>query len=464
MNYKNTSRPAKIGLQFLCVIISFLLPTNFHPAQAQTPASETLNTKEAKRYREMGLAMLDEMKKVLEEVYYDPKYHGIDLKARIQAAKDRVRASNYGWQVYRVLAQVLLDFNDSHTRLILPPRTDYFEYGFAMQMIGNKCFVVSVKKGSDAEQKGLKVGDQVLNIGKFTPTRGNLWKIMYVLYKLDPANTVDLKIKNLAGTEVPLTVAAKTMTEKERKEERKKRKDEEKVKPFKCQEINADVIACKLYTFLVEKDQIDKMMKQVGQHAKLILDLRSNSGGYVSTEEYLTGYLFDHDVKIADMVTRKETKTRIAKSKKDKSFKGELIVLVDSQSASAAEMVARVVQIEKRGKIIGDVTSGMVMTSVTAGLFGQLSALTDYAVTYTAMSVTIGDVIMKDGSRIEGAGVIPDEAMGPTGLGLANKTDPVLAHAATLLGAQLTPEQAGQFYFMTQKQEDAEDAETEDKP
>ncbi|HEV7857771.1 MAG TPA: S41 family peptidase [Pyrinomonadaceae bacterium] len=461
MNFPNRLKHSKPGLHFLRLIFSLLLFVNLQPTQAQTPATATLNTNEAKSNREMGLAMLDEMKKVLEEYYYDAKYHGIDLKARFEAAKNRIKTLNYNWQVYRVLAQVLLDFNDSHTRLILPPRTDFFQYGFTVQIIGDKCFIVSVKKGSDADKKGLRVGDQVLNIGKFAPTRENLWKIIYVLYRLDPANTVDLKIKNLEGTDTSMTVTAKTMTIKEYKEERKKHKDDEAEKPFKCQEISTEVIACKLYTFVVEKSQIDKMMKQVGQHSKLILDLRGNSGGYVSVEAYLTGYLFDHDVKVSDLVTRKKTEIEMAKSRNDKSFKGELVVLVDSKSASAAECVARVVQIERRGKIIGDVTMGAVMTSVTAPLFGHISSMSDYATTYTGMSVTIADVIMKDGSRIEGVGVIPDEAIGPTGLGLAHKTDPVLAYAAIKLGAKLTPEQAGQFYFIRDKQEDEDDAETE---
>lgn len=462
MNYKNRLKPVKIGLPLLWLVFSLALLINPQPTRAQAappspaqaPTSEVLNTKDAKRNREMGLAMLKEIREALEEYYYDPKYRGIDLKARFKAAEDRIKTLNYNWQVYRVLAQVLLDFNDSHTRLILPPRTDYFEYGFSMQMIADKCFVVSVKKGSDAEKQGLKLGDQILSIGRYAPSRQHLWKIMYVLYRLDPANTVDLKIKNLAGEQAQMTITGKTMTEKEKKEERKKRKDKKTEQAFKCQEINAEVIACKLYTFIVGKGDIDKMMKQVGGHSKLILDLRDNGGGYVLIEEYLTGYLFDRDIKVGDVVTRKKTETRIAKTRSDKSFKGELVILVDSETASAAEMVARVVQLEKRGKIIGDVTRGAVMTSITVGLFGQLSMLTSYAITSTGMSVTIADVIMKDGSRIEGVGVIPDVPVVPTGLALAKKTDPVLAYAATTLGAELTPERAGQFYFMTEKQED----------
>jgi C-terminal processing protease CtpA/Prc len=464
MSFKNMHKRSRLALASLWLVGSFLLLFNPYPAHAQSPLGETLNTKEAKREREMGLEMLDEMKKILEEYYYDPKYHGMDLKERFQKAKDRIKTLNYNWQINRVLAQVLLDLNDSHTRFILPRRTDYFEYGFTTQMFGDKCLVVTVKKGSDADKKGLRVGDQVLNIGRFIPTRQDLWKITYLIYKLDPAGTVDLRIRNLAGAEAQMTVAATTMTEKEYKEKQKKRKNEEPVKPFKCQEINPELIACKLYTFNVETNQIDKMMKEVGQHAKLILDLRGNYGGFVTTEKYLAGCLFDHDVKMAEEITRKKTEVRMSGSKKDKSFKGALIVLVDSNSASASEMMARVVQLEERGRIVGDVTAGALMTSTRRGLFGPLSALTDIAITPYSMSVTVGEIVMKDGKRIEGVGVIPDESIVPTGLALSKKTDPILARAATMFGANLTPEQAGEFYFITSKEEDEEEPAAESKP
>lgn len=454
---------SRFTLAPLGLVCSFLLVANLYPTHAQSPAGETLDTREAKHVREVGLVMLGEMKQVLEEYYYDPKYRGMDLKARFQAAKDRIKTLNYNWQVYRVMAQILLDLNDSHTRLILPRRTDYFEYGFTTQMFGDKCLVVTVKKGSDAEKKGLGVGDQVLNIDRYTPTRQDLWKITYLIYKLDPARTVDLRVRKLAGQEVQMTVAASTMTEKEYLEKQKKRKAEEPAKPFKCQEINPELIVCKLYTFHIETNQIDKMMKVVGQHAKLILDLRGNHGGFVITEKHLVSYLFDHDVKMAEEITRKKTEVRMSGSKKDKSFKGELIVLVDSNSESASEMVARVVQLEQRGRVVGDVTSGALMTSTTRGLFGPLGALTKVAVTPYAMSVTIGEIIMKDGKRIEGVGVIPDDAVVPTGLALNRKTDPILARAATMLGANLTPEQAGEFYFIAKKEEDEEEPETKNK-
>jgi C-terminal processing protease CtpA/Prc len=421
-------------------------------------AQQKKTTTETKKDRTESISLIEEMRDNLKKYYYDKTYHGIDLEAKVQAAKDRINTLDYNWQMHRVLVQFLMDFDDSHTKFYLPPRNDYFDYGFSMQMFGFDCFITSVKKGSDADKQGLEVGDQVAGIGKFTPTRKDLWKIIYVLYRLDPAESVDLTVKKLNGTEQKLKIKGKAMTRKERREEFEKYKDDQK--PFKCQEVNTEVIACKLYTFIVEKNDIDKMITQVKNYKKLILDLRGNGGGYVLIEEYLLGHFFERDVKIGDVVMRDKTEERFAKTRGDRVFKGDLVVLIDSRSASAAEMTARVLQIEKRAKVVGDVSSGAVMTSIFVPLFDPaINRLGNSIMSGIAMSITIADVKMSDGSRLEKVGVVPDVPMIPTGMALNKKMDAVLFYAATLLGAKLSPEKAGEFYFITHKEidEDLED-------
>ena len=453
----------KFRSSFACLtllVLSILLLGDKAPLKAQEFPTANKLSNDSKKSREYSLQMLDEMQEILKEYYYDPKFRGIDLKARIEAAKARVKTLEYNWQMYRVLVQVLMDFNDSHTRMILPPRSDYFQYGFGVQMIGDECFITSVKKDSDAARQGVETGDQILFLGKFKPTRRDLWKMMYVLYKLDPADTLDLKIRKPDGTEKALTVKAKTMTERQFLAEQKNRKEKKKYEPFKCQELSGELIACKLDSFVVEKSDIEKMMKQAARYPKLILDLRGNGGGYVSIEQYLLSYFFDKEIKILDLVTKKKTEARVTKPSSERYYKGEVAVLIDSDSASAAEVTARVLQLEQRAKIYGDVSSGSVMTSITVPFTKIINEFADYALINVGMSVTIGDVVMRDGSRLENTGVLPDEVLYPSGIALAKKTDPVLAYAAQKAGAKLTPEQAGSLYFMAEKDESADETET----
>jgi C-terminal processing protease CtpA/Prc len=415
-----------------------------------TPSSPGLN-------RERGLAILQNIKEDIEQNYYDKSFHGIDLDARFKAAADRIKKMDTNWQIYRVIGQLVLDFDDSHTTFYPPERFKRVEYGFSLQMIGRTCFVVDVKKGSDAAAKGLKVGDVVTKFGDFIPDRSILWKINYLYYSLDPQEVLKLSILGPDNAPKEIEIKAAFRSEEEQEIEARKRRKAKLDDPYKCQAVNPETIACKLRTFSVDADRIDKMMKEVSGYKNMILDLRGNGGGYVKTEQYLVGYFFDREVKIGDFVSRGKTSERFAKPQKNGGFKGDLVVLIDSESHSAAEVFARVIQIENRGKIVGDVSSGMVMTSQFHGMTTVRPGQPDFEFSIFGLNMTIADLIMSDGNRLEKAGVIPDHALGPTRMALVNGTDPVLAFAAGLLKASITSEAAGKFYFLSAKPEGEDD-------
>ena len=116
-------------------------------------------------------------------------------------------------------------------------------------------------------------------------------------------------------------------------------------------------------------------------------------------------------------------------------------MLVDSNSGSASEVLARVVQLEKRGTVLGDRTSGKVMRSRIHP--HQIGLDT---VVYYAVSVTDADLIMADGKSLENVGVTPDEIVLPTGDDLRAQKDPVLSRAVELAGAKLDPAEAGKLF------------------
>ncbi|MBK9215444.1 MAG: hypothetical protein IPM59_07565 [Chloracidobacterium sp.] len=423
-------------------------------AFSQTPRQ--MKNDSPNELRNIFLTWLGAMKDSIKADYYDPKYRGIELDERFDVARNRIESLRYDWQMFQVLAELLMEFDDSHTSLIMPPRKDHFDYGFYMQIVGVRCLVTSVTKDSDAEKAGLEVGDQIIRVGAVEPDRDSLWKLFYVMHSLAPTETLGLIVRKESGSERELEIKAKRTSLKEHLAERKKRKDKEKSEPVKCVEINKEVIACKLYTFEAEKRDIDRMMKSVAGHSKLILDLRGNGGGSVAIEEYLTGYFFDRDLKMLDLILRKKTEARVAKSQKEKVFNGELIVLVDSRSASASEVFARVVQLEKRGKVAGDRTHGSVMTSAVIPLvraevrFGYRTKVFPLF-----MSLSIGDVVMTDGGRLEKKGVVPDIPLIPKGSAFRRKLDPVLAAAVKILGYELSPEDAGKMLFIKETTDDS---------
>src|SRR5258708_1623511 len=77
-------------------------------------------------------------------------------------------------QILGIVAQVLVELNDSHTFFIPPSRPVDVDYGWKMQMIGNTCFITEVDEGSDAGAQGLKPGDEIVSLDGFRPTRENI--------------------------------------------------------------------------------------------------------------------------------------------------------------------------------------------------------------------------------------------------------------------------------------------------
>jgi C-terminal processing protease CtpA/Prc len=396
--------------------------------------------------RERFKSMLTNIKNAVKKDYYDANFHGINLEERFQTASERLEKVNTTGEAMGVIAQALLDFDDSHL-YFLPPATNIdVEYGWRMQMFGDKCFVTIVKPKSDAEAKGLKVGDQILAIENFRPNRKDLWKINYYYNIVGKRTNLRLSVLR-PGDEEPRQIQIESKIKQLPKVINWQmllfdifKQDTRSAIEFNYFKYVGNTTIWKMPSFAIPPDDIDTIMSKI-KGSTLILDLRGNGGGYVVTLEKLAGYMFDKDLHIAELKGRKEMKPQKSKTKGKDAFAGKLIVLVDNNSGSAAEIFARLVQLEKRGVVLGDVSAGAVMQS--RGFFTTTGANDE--VVYGA-SITNADVIMSDGKSLEHVGVIPDELLLPTGQDLANQRDPVLAKAIELAGGNVSPDDAGKFF------------------
>ncbi|HSB08506.1 MAG TPA: S41 family peptidase [Blastocatellia bacterium] len=399
-----------------------------------------------------GHVILKTLKGEIKKSYYDPTFHGIDLEARFKTADEKIdRATSVG-QIFGIVAQVLLDFEDSHLFFIPPQRSNAVDYGWQMQVVGDRSFVSAVKPGSDAETKGLKPGDEVIAIDTYTPARENLWKLKYLYYTLRPQPGMRVVLRSPDGKERQVDVLAKIKVGKRVMDLTgaaggsdiwdliRESENEDRLTRQRYYEMGDDLMVWKMPQFDLNADGVNDMMNKAKKHKALVLDLRGNSGGAEETLKALLGYFVGADVKIGDAKRRKENKPILVKGRDDR-YKGKLVVLVDSQSASSSELFARVIQLEKAGTVIGDRSAGAVMRARAFGF--QLGA--DVVVFYGA-SITDADLIMTDGKSLEHSGVTPDELLLPTAADLAAKRDPVLSRAAAVVGVKLDPEKAGSIF------------------
>ncbi|HMD98295.1 MAG TPA: S41 family peptidase [Terriglobia bacterium] len=402
--------------------------------------------------RERALQMLDDIAHDVQKHYYDPTFHGMDWNAKVLEEKQKIKLETSLNISLAHIAAALDSLNDSHT-FFLPPRRPYHhDYGFQMEAIGDRCYITRVRPGSDAEAKGVKRGDEVLDIDGWHPEREILWKWTYRYNTLRPANGLRLALRDPEGHQRQVDVAAKFKETKRVTDltlsnggsdvwdEVRQQETQQHLMRARIEEMGDELMILKVPQFFFGQDEVDRWIDKARKHQALIVDLRGNPGGAVDTLKYLVGDIFEDEVKIADRVGRKDQKPEVAKSR-GRAFTGKVAVLVDSKSASCAELFARIVQLQKRGVVMGDRSSGSVMEARRY----SYHIGTDVVVFFGA-SITESDLVMSDGKSLEHTGVTPDEIVLPTAADLASGRDPVLSHAAVTLGVKLSPEEAGKLF------------------
>lgn len=411
-------------------------------AQAPPPTKE-----------EIGRAtmMIEQLSDDLKKYYYDSTFHGVDLEAKKREAIARIRAAQTQPQAFAYVAQFLADFHDSHTFLQGFEHKKEVDYGYGLMVVGDAVYVDRVKKGSDAEAKGLARGDRIVKLDGNVPTRQNAHMLHYVYQYLSPRAAVHLVIEHPDGKQQEVDVVAR-VTEGRAVRDYTSETDlhfmydeEEKdayTKRHRYHSYGDSVIVWKFPEFLPnDDDAIDAMVARVKQHRAAVIDLRGNGGGAVTTQLRLIGSFFDSAVVNSKWKMRDTSFVLKAEPVSKQPFRGMLVILVDAGSASSSEMTARTMQIEGRAIIVGDRSAGAVQT---ARSYTHAAGFTKF-LSYGA-SITVADVEMSDGSRLEQTGVVPDEVVLPTAADIAARRDPQMARALAIVGMTVTAEQAARVF------------------
>ena len=384
--------------------------------------------------------------------YYDPTYHGVDLNATYAQFNTRLDQAQSINETFRVIGAYMLSLHDSHVFFIPPMRTNRSTPGFSMEAIGDKIFVVRVRPGTDAASK-LHVGDQILAFNNYKINTKNFEDMVYLLQILSPAPSEGLDIVSPSGEQSHVVVNALLRPGKavidisdasngsNYLELIRNGEEDDHLNRSRYVE-NGDTLIWKFPSFAVDpnSNSLNTVFAKAMHHKNLIIDLRGNRGGYIITLKEILGHLFDHEVKMGDVVSRKDRKPEMIKPH-GPYFAGKVTVLIDHDSASCSEFFARVIQIEKRGDVIGDVSAGAVMEA--RDFDEELGD--DYKINYE-FSITSADILMTDGKSLEHVGVTPDLRIIPSAKNLAAGEDPVLANAASQYDLKLDSAAAGKLF------------------
>ena len=412
-------------------------------------AAVSTSAQTVEKDRQRGLAMLREVRGLLERHYRDPTFGGRELSARFAEAEAQMAAASSEQMTYAVMASTLEALDDSHTFFIPPGLAAATDFGWTARLIGERCFVVDVKPNSDAARQGLAVGDEILSLEGQKPERATLWPRLLMVRLSQPLPLTHLTVVDAEGRTRALALRSRPALERDGRA--LSLREYLDVLSHAQQERErghfadaGDVLVWRLAGFDKEGRSIVEGIQRARRARALVLDLRGNGGGDAGALRRLTGAFFrpPGPISIGWLESRGRLRALLAPVwPRERAFDGPLVVVVDSESASAAEVFARTIQLKGRGKVVGDRTGGAVMLART---HVRMQARQKRLVAY-AVSITEAEVIMPDGSALEKTGLTPDVVVLPSAADLRAHTDPMLARAVELAGAGLSSEAAARL-------------------
>ncbi|MEY2440668.1 MAG: carboxyl-terminal processing protease [bacterium] len=170
--------------------------------------------------------------------------------------------------------------------------------------------------------------------------------------------------------------------------------------------------------------------KQKARGAKgIVLDLRKNGGGLVSEAQLIASMFLRNGPIVTTKGRSVETRTLYATGKQ---LAGSMptVVLVDGDTASAAEIVAGALQDRHRATLVGVKTFGK-------GVFQEIMPLDNGG----ALDITVGQYFLPSGRNLGGSGVSPGSGLKPDVSAKDDpdtpKTDEALDRALAVLAREL---------------------------
>ncbi len=162
---------------------------------------------------------------------------------------------------------------------------------------------------------------------------------------------LELALAGEAGTAVHLTLDGGEEVELDRRS---------MMEPPQAQ-ILGDVGYIRLDTFgfIDDLERLDQAVNDVMNTRGLIIDIRSNGGGFPSVSDGLFGRLIDEEVAPFRLVHKNGEVAREMEARpRGQAYQGEVVVLVNGRSYSASNFFAHRMTYHERGVLIGERTGG----------------------------------------------------------------------------------------------------------
>ena len=366
------------------------------------------------------------------EGYLDPKkFDEIQWKRLRQKALEKPISTSQ--QAYSAIEAMLLPLGDPYTRLLRPADYEAMKKsnigseinGVGLQLGARKddgeIVVISPLEGSPASDAGITSGTILKKVNGQSPKQLGL-------------EATASKLRGQTGTQV---IVELQQPDNEIKEISLERRSVD-LRPVRTKRIRNEshtfgYLRITQFSEAVPVQVNEALEELTGKEIDgLILDLRNNSGGLVSSglavaDDFLS------EMPIVETKRRDYINDPIS-SEKETLYDGPMVTLVNEGTASASEILAGALQDNKRSELIGNKTFGK-------GLIQSLTNLSDGS----GLAVTVASYLTPNGRDIQNLGINPDRLLEmPEPLNPGSDEDRWLADAELIMQATLDKEKVSE--------------------
>lgn len=439
------------------------------PAVAAAPPAAAASA-EAVRRREA----FDIVWQTVRDNHFDPKFGGVDWEAVRAEFEPRAAEARTDRELHTLLQQMLNRLGRSHFNIIPPeaipatlgeeeseegeeegetpgseePRrkgslraAEQLTYGIGidLRVVDGRALVTRVEAGSTAARAGLRTGHVLRSIDG-EPLSEILRSLRLIsVYEPSARNQIPAEIivgfiNGPPGTSVRLTYLDGRDRVRRAVVPRGRLKGElaplfrslpAQFVEFESARLRGGVGYVRFNLFAAPVlEKFCAALRSMQDAPGLVLDLRGNRGGLLGLVYGLGGLLETRPVSFGVMRTR-AGRHDLAVVPQKNGYRGQLVVLIDAETQSAAEIFAGGVQSSGRALVVGQRSAGATLPSAAKEL--PTGAILQYA---------FADFVGGDGRLIEGVGVEPTIPVKLTRRQLLAGRDPQLEAALDTIDAR----------------------------
>ncbi len=323
-------------------------------------------------------------------------------------------------KVYGAISGLVGSLNDPYSVFFTPDQAKLFQSdiegnfeGVGMEVgIKDKILtVIAPLKDTPAYKANIKPGDSILKIDKMTTSGLSIEKAISL-------------IRGPAGTTVTLTIFRNG--DKEPKEIKIVR-DVINIPTLDTELRKDGIFVIKLYSFSANSANLFRdALKEFSTSGsdKLLLDLRGNPGGYLDAAVSMSSWFLEGGKPVVTEDYGNNLNPKIYRSQGYNIFTDKLkfVILIDSGSASASEILAGAMQDYKKALLVGEQSYGK-------GSVQELLNVTPD----TTLKITVARWLTPNGNSISEKGLTPDYKVSISPKDLIAKNDSQLNKAVDLL-------------------------------